>query len=140
MNRSDLVLTHASILEPRPDSMVLTMGSALKLPLSIPVRIDPMTLDLFNREQPGDNTTWGQVFLPSTMIKGNTTLGVTNQLTPLDAEQWYNYVWKVVHLHHPPLSVKGKTTAYLGDLVNHVTMDKDIPQTSEFPAAKTRDS
>lgn len=92
-----------------------------------------MALSLFNRDQPTNNT-FAKIYLPETTILGNTTLGVENQLTPLDPEQWYNYVWNVVHLRHPPLSVKSKTTAYLGKLVNHVTLDKDIPQTSAFLA------
>ncbi|EYE91632.1 DUF3712 domain-containing protein [Aspergillus ruber CBS 135680] len=129
LNRSTLLLVESSILEPRPDSISLSMTSALDLPVSLPVRIDPMALELFNREQPMNNT-WGMVYLGPYLVKGNTTLGVTNQHTPIDPEQWYNYVWKFVHLHHPPLSVRGKTTSYLGQLVSKVTMNKDIPQTT----------
>lgn len=132
VNRSTLLLTHASILEPRPDSVRLSVGSALKLPLALPAKTDPLALSLFNREQPMNNT-YGKVYLPATTILGNTTLSTENQFTPLDPEQWYNYVWKVVHLRHPPLSVKSKTTAYLGKLVSHVTLDKDVPQTSTAP-------
>lgn len=112
--------------------MKLTLKSALKLPVALPVRIEPITLELFNREQPMNNT-WGKTYLPGMIIKGNTTLGVDDQSTPLDADMWYDYVWKVVHLHHPPLSVRGKTNSYLGKLKSPVTLNKDIPQTSKLP-------
>lgn len=131
VNRSTLLLDSASVLEPRPDTVKLSLVSALKLPVSIPVSIDPITLELFNREQPMNNT-WGKTYLPATTIKGNTSLGVTDQLTPIDPDMWYDYVWKVVHLHHPPLSVRGKTMSYLGELKSKISLDKDIPQTSKF--------
>lgn len=130
VNRSTLLLDSASVLEPRPESIKLSLKSALKLPVALPVRIDPISLDLFNREQPMNNT-WGKVYLPGMIIKGNTSLGVQDQLTPVDPAMWYDYVWKVVHLHHPPLSVRGSTNSYLGKLKSPITMNQDIPQTSK---------
>lgn len=130
VNRSTLLLDSASVLEPRPNSIKLSLQSALKLPVALPVRIDPIALDMFNREQPYNNT-WGRTYLDGTIIKGNTTLGVTDQDTPIDPDMWYDYVWKVVHLNHPPLSVRGKTNSYLGKLKSPITMNMDIPQTSK---------
>lgn len=104
------------------------MAASLKLPLSLPVSMNPIALDLFNREQPMNNTI-AKVYLPHTIIKGPTTLGVTNTPTLLDSEQWYNFVWKAVHQAHPPLSVRGSTNAFLGELKNHIKLNKDIPQT-----------
>lgn len=128
VNRSELTLTHAYVLDPKPESIILTMAASLKLPLSLPVSMNPIALDLFNREQPMNNTI-AKVYLPHTMIKGPTTLGVTNTPTLLDPEQWYNFVWKAVHQAHPPLSVRGSTNAFLGELKNHIKLNKDIPQT-----------
>ena len=128
VDRSVLLLDSASVLEPRPDNIRLTLSAALKLPVALPVRIDPITLELFNREQPMNNT-WGKTYLPAATIKGNTTMGVQNQHTPIDPDMWYDYVWKVVHLSHPPLSVRGKTMSYLGELKSKISLNKDIPQT-----------
>jgi hypothetical protein len=106
------------------------MQSALKLPIGLPVRIDPITLDLYNRDQPG-NSTFAKLYLPGTTIKGNTTMGVTNQFTPLNVDQWTKYVHNVVFMAHGPLSLKGTTTSYLGKLKSRVTMDKTIKQNSK---------
>jgi hypothetical protein len=107
------------------------MQSALKLPIGLPVRIDPITLDLFNREEPG-NSTWTKLYLNGTTISGNTTLGVTNQFSPLNTEQWAKYVHNVVFEEHAPLSLKGTTMSYLGKLKSRVTMDKTIKQNSKW--------
>ncbi|RHZ62932.1 hypothetical protein CDV55_107267 [Aspergillus turcosus] len=127
VDNSNLVLVNAAVMQPRPDSVILTMESALKLPIGLPVRIDPITLDLFNRDQPG-NSTFAKLYLNGTTIKGNTTLGVTNQFTPLNVDQWTKYVNNVVFMAHAPLSLKGTTTSYLGKLKSRVTMDKTIKQ------------
>ncbi|PYI22815.1 hypothetical protein BO99DRAFT_467211 [Aspergillus violaceofuscus CBS 115571] len=126
---STLVLVHADVLQPRPDSMMLRIDSALNLPLKIPVRIDPITMDLFNRDRPANNT-WGKAYLPSARIYGNTTLATNSTLTPLNVTEWTEYVRSVVFESHAPLSVKGSTTAYIGKLKSHVTMNKDIHQTT----------
>lgn len=131
VDTSTLLLVKADVMKPRPDSVELTIESALKLPIGVPVRIDPMTLELFNRDNKGGNGTWGKLFLKDYTISGNTTLGVKNQHTPLNVTEWTQYVHNVVFMKHGPLSVYGKTTAYLGQLKNHVTMDKDIPQNSK---------
>lgn len=112
-------------MQPRPDSVILTMQSALKLPIGLPVRIDPITLDLFNRGESG-NSTFAKLYLNGTTISGNTTLGVTSQFTPLNVDQWTKYVRGVVFEEHAPLSLKGTTMSYLGKLKSRVTMDKTI--------------
>ncbi|RHZ45668.1 DUF3712 domain-containing protein [Aspergillus thermomutatus] len=127
VDNSKLVLVDAKVMQPRPDSVILTMQSALKLPIGLPVRIDPITLDLFNRDEPG-NSTWAKLYLNGTTISGNTTLGVTNQFTPLNADEWAKYVHNVVFEEHAPLSLKGTTMSYLGKLKSRVTMDKTIKQ------------
>ncbi|RAH40654.1 DUF3712 domain-containing protein [Aspergillus brunneoviolaceus CBS 621.78] len=129
---STLVLVHADVLQPRPDSMMLRIDSALNLPLKIPVRIDPITMDLFNRDRP-ENNTWGKAYLPSARIYGNTTLATSSTLTALNVTEWTEYVRSVVYESHAPLSVRGSTTAYIGKLKSHVTMNKDIHQTSMWP-------
>lgn len=116
-------------MQPRPDSIMLSLQSALKLPIGVPVRIEPITLELFNRRNPGNNT-WAKAYLPSAIIHGNTTMGVTNQLTPLNTAQWADYVNSVVFMEHAPLSVRGGTDSFLGKLKSHVVMDKDIKQNS----------
>ncbi|KAE8380168.1 hypothetical protein BDV26DRAFT_257817 [Aspergillus bertholletiae] len=127
VDNSSLVVTETSVMQPRPDSIMLSLKSTLKLPIGVPVRIEPMAISLLNRKEKG-NGTWAKVYLDGKTIKGPTTLGVENQLTPLNVEQWKEYVHSVVFEKNAPLSLYGKTTAYLGQLKNHVTMDKDVEQ------------
>ncbi|PYH48608.1 uncharacterized protein BP01DRAFT_371536 [Aspergillus saccharolyticus JOP 1030-1] len=126
---STLVLVHAEVQQPRADSMMLRIDSALNLPLKIPVRIDPITMSLFNRGRP-ENSTWAKVYLPAARIHGNTTLATNSTFTELNIAEWTEYVRSVVFESHAPLSVKGSTTAHIGKLKSRVTMNKDIHQTT----------
>lgn len=126
VNKSDLVLVNASVLNPRPDKIQLTLLSALDLKIALPVRIEPITLDLFVRDA-GAGNAWGQANIDGKVIKGNTTLGVTKIETPLtNLTTWDEYVHNVVFEKETALSVRGVTNSYLGVLKSKVTMDKDI--------------
>ncbi|KAJ5119187.1 hypothetical protein N7526_010824 [Penicillium atrosanguineum] len=108
VNKSDLVLVNAAVMQPRAESIQLTLESALNLKIALPVRIEPIVLDLFT-------------------IKGNTTLGVTNVHTPLiNTTTWTSYVHNVVFDKYTALSLKGPTNSYLGVLKSPVVMDKDV--------------
>ncbi|CAI7659755.1 unnamed protein product [Penicillium glandicola] len=142
VNKSDLVLVNASVLNPRPDKIELTLVSALDLKIALPVRIEPITLDLFVRDTGADNA-WGQAEIPGKVIKGNTTLGVTNVETPLtNLTTWKEYVYNVVFEKETALSVKGVTNSYLGVLKSKVTMDKNImsPVLNQFKNFSISDS
>jgi hypothetical protein len=131
VNKSDLVLVNASVLNPRPDKIQLTLLSALDLKIALPVRIEPITLDLFVRDT-GAKNAWGQAKIDGKVIKGNTTLGVSKVETPLtNLTTWEEYVYNVVFEKETPLSVRGVTNSYLGVLKSKVTMDKDIMSPGE---------
>lgn len=126
VNKSDLVLVNAAVLNPRPNMISLTLQSALNLKIALPVRIEPITLDLFVRDS-GASNAWAEADLDGKVIKGNTTLGVSNVETPLtNLTTWVEYVHNVVFKKDTPLSVRGVTNSYLGILKSKVTMDKDI--------------
>ncbi|KAI2898861.1 hypothetical protein CBS76997_818 [Aspergillus niger] len=127
LDNGTLVLVHADVLQPRPNSIMLSINSALKLPISFPVRMDNLTLSLFNRFLP-ENNTWAKLYMDGATISGNTTLSVDDQFTPLDVYQWRQYVRSVVFEAHAPLSVKAPVTAYIGKLKSHITLNKDIKQ------------
>ena len=119
-------------MQPKPDSIVLTLQSALDLKIALDVRIEPITLNLFIRDTGADNA-WGQADIPGMVIRGNTTLGATDQPTPLlNTTTWTNYVHDVVFKKESALSVKGTTNSYLGVLKSKVTMDKDIVSPSKL--------
>lgn len=133
VDKSDLVLVNAKLLDPRPDSMLLTLEAALDLGVVFPVRIEPLTLSIYNHEATGNDTIF-KTTIGASRIDGNTSLGVTDVRTPLNVPQWTEYVHKVVFNKNEPLPVKGKTTSYIGILKAHVNVDKDIHQNSESTA------
>ncbi|KAJ5511473.1 hypothetical protein N7453_003576 [Penicillium expansum] len=138
VNKSDLVLVNASVLNPRPDKIQLTLLSALNLKIALPVRIEPITLNLFVRDAGADNA-WGQANIDGKVIRGNTTLGVTKVETPLtNLTTWNEYVKNVVFQKETALSVRGVTNSYL----SKVTMDKDImsPVLDQFKKFSLSDS
>ncbi|OOQ84520.1 hypothetical protein PEBR_29860 [Penicillium brasilianum] len=142
VNKSNLVLVNAAVMQPRPDSIQLTLQSALDLKIALPVRIEPIVLNLFNRDTGSDNP-WANITIDGKTIKGNTTLGVTNQYTPFSNETiWTNYVHDVVFKKESTLSLRGSTNSYLGKLKSHVTMDKDVvsPTLDSFGGFSISDS
>ena len=113
-------------MQPRPDSIQLTLQSALDLKVALDVRIDPIDLALFIRDT-GPKEPWANVHIDGKTIVGNTTLGVESTHTPIvNSTTWLNYVHNTVFQKETALSVRGKTTSYLGVLKSKVTMDKDI--------------
>ncbi|KAL3450043.1 hypothetical protein BJX65DRAFT_316235 [Aspergillus insuetus] len=127
VNKSTLLLVNATIIQPRPDSVMLTLEAALDLPIELPVRIEPLVLEVYNKWTDGNNTIFSSR-IDGTTIDGNTTLGVQNKFTPLNVPLWTDYVYQVVTEPNAPLPVRGSTNAYLGILKSHVTVDKDIHQ------------
>lgn len=135
VNKSDLLLVNAAIKEPKPDSFILTLQSALDLKIALPVRIEPITLNLYVHDLGAQNY-WGDITIPGQTIKGNTTLGVANHLEPIhNLSTWNQYVHDVVFEKEAGLSVHGETNSYLGVLKSHVVMDKTIFSPSRFYCA-----
>lgn len=125
-------------MQPRAESIQLTLLSALDLKLALPVRIEPIVLDLFVRDT-GPNEPWANVTIAGKTIKGNTTLGVTDVHTPLiNTTTWTSYVHNVVFDKYSTLSLKGSTNSYLGVLKSHVVMDKDVVSPSKLPPCRRR--
>lgn len=133
VDKSNLVLVNAAVMQPRPDSIQLTLESALDLKVALDVRIEPIDLALFVRDS-GAGEPWGKAHIDGKVIKGNTTLGTKSTHTPLINETtWYNYVRQVIFQKETALSVRGTTNSYLGVLKSKVTMDKDIVSPSKQP-------
>lgn len=125
VDNSNLKLLSAQIMEPRPDSVLMSIKSSIKLPIALPVRINPLTLDLLVRDLPGNNT-YAKVYIPESTIKTKATLGEDKQPTPLNVPVWSHYVNQVMFQKKVPLSVHGRTLQHLGELHSMITMDKDI--------------
>ncbi|KAJ5288763.1 hypothetical protein N7478_001793 [Penicillium angulare] len=142
VNKSNLVLVSAAVMQPLPNHIQLTLLSALDLKIALPVRIDPIDLNLFIADIGADKP-WGQANLTGMTIRGNTTLGVTDQSTPLlNTTVWTDYVRQVVNQKETALGVKGTTDSFLGVLKSKVTMDKSVlsPTLNSFEGFSINDA
>ncbi|KAJ5752189.1 hypothetical protein N7520_009106 [Penicillium odoratum] len=134
VNKSDLVLINAVVNQPKPDSVMLTLETKVDLHLAIPARIENLTLDLFERAY-GVKDAYATITIPGQTIKGNHTMGVSNQLTPLqNMTAWEEFVHQVVFQEQTSLAVSGQTNAFLGVLKSHVHLNKNIvtPSLNQF--------
>ncbi|UDD60979.1 hypothetical protein AFCA_008364 [Aspergillus flavus] len=124
---ASLVLVEAKVMQPRPESVLLSIQTALRLGVNVPVRLDPNVLHLFNNDQPG-NSTYLKVYNDAIVIHGNASIGVQNQPSPINPDPWKHYIRSVVFEPHAPLSAFGTTNIYLGKLKSHISLKKDLPQ------------
>jgi hypothetical protein len=122
-------------MQPRPSSVMLSFNSSLKLPIGVPVRIKPFSLDLINRDVPGNNT-WAKAYLPQTDVKGSALIGIKDQHTDLNLNQWLHYLNNAISAANAPLSVKGSINSFIGKLKAHIVIDKDIEQKSKERKSK----
>ncbi|KAL2222674.1 hypothetical protein M432DRAFT_527064, partial [Thermoascus aurantiacus ATCC 26904] len=123
---STLTITSAMIMQPRPDSVNLTMFSRLVLPFGIPIRVDAMTLNMFIREL-HPFAPYAQLYLPEATIHKSIVQGVKNQHTPiLNMTGWETFVQHAVNDKQGPVSLKGTTISHIGKLKAKVTLDKDV--------------
>ncbi|KAL4736076.1 hypothetical protein BDV11DRAFT_211567 [Aspergillus similis] len=116
----------AHITNPMPDAVTFTLDTGLTVPLGLSVRLEPFTLDLFNRDSDPE-TTYLTIPVPEYKIKGKTNLTVTSENTPvLDEDEFVKALTKAVYSKRFTLSALGKTTGHLGAIKAGITLDKDV--------------
>lgn len=132
VDKSSLVLVSAAVMQPRANSVQLSLMSKINLKIALPVRIEPITLDLYLQNL-GQANPWGNITIPGTSIKGIASLGVDNVHVPfMNSSTWTSYVHDVVFKEETGLSLNGTTNSYLGVLKSRVTMTKDVVAPSTF--------
>ena len=119
-------------MNPTPTTVVMTLAAKVNLKLALAVRLNPVIFYTFVRSY-GHEDAYMQIDIPGQTIKGNYTLGVTNQHTPLqNLTTWEAFVNQTVFQKETALSLYGSTDAYLGVLKSHVILDKDVMIPSGF--------
>ncbi|KOS45630.1 hypothetical protein ACN38_g3480 [Penicillium nordicum] len=127
VNKSDLQIVNAEVMHPTADTVRMTLEAKVNLKLAMGVRLDPVVFYAFVRSA-GHKNAYAGIEIPGQTIKGNYSLGVTDQLTPiLNMTSWETFVTQAVSQKETALSLYGATTGYLGVLKNHIVLDKDVP-------------
>ncbi|KAJ6140378.1 hypothetical protein N7471_006864 [Penicillium samsonianum] len=126
VNKSDLRIVNAEVMHPTADTVRMTLEAKVNLKIALGVRLDPVVFYIFVRSI-GHENAYAGIEIPGQTIKGNYSLGVTDQLTPiLNMTSWETFVNQTVFQKETALSLYGVTTGYLGVLKNHITLDKDV--------------
>ncbi|KAJ5413581.1 hypothetical protein N7465_005886 [Penicillium sp. CMV-2018d] len=134
VNKSDLRIVNAEVMHPTADTVRMTLEAKVNLKLAMGVRLDPVVFYAFVRSA-GHKNAYAGIEIPGQTIKGNYSLGVTDQLTPiLNMTSWETFVSQAVSQKETALSLYGVTTGYLEVLKNHIVLDKDvaIPTLNKF--------
>lgn len=126
MDDAAIPIKFAQVLQPTPDSITFSLSASLKVPLGLSVTIDPLDLNLFNREvkpmKPYITAPLGRI-----RLKGESAITVSNQTTKIrDQDEFIKFLSKAVYSKRFTLSAYGKTTAHLGKLKVPLKLDKDI--------------
>lgn len=123
----NLPVNAASLMDPTPDTITFGIDTALNIPLKTPIKTEPFTLGLFNRETK-PITPWLHASFPEYTIKGYKRMVKTNKDADiLNEDEFIKTLSNAVHSKKFTLSAKGHTLAYLsGPLKAHLTLDKDI--------------
>ncbi|CDM38125.1 hypothetical protein DTO013E5_8764 [Penicillium roqueforti] len=126
VNKSDLRLVNAEVMHPTADTVRMTLEAKVNLKLALGVRLDPVVFYAFVRSA-GHENAYAGIEIPGQTIKGNYSLKVTDQLTPiLNMTSWETFVSQAVSQKETALSLHGVTVGYLGVLKNHIILDKDV--------------
>lgn len=132
VNKSDLRIVNAEVMHPTTDTVRMTLEAKVNLKLALGIRLDPVVFYTFVRSA-GHENAYAGIEIPGQTIKGNYSLGVTDQLTPiLNMTSWETFVGQTVFQKETALSLYGVTTGYLGVLKNHIVLDKDVVIPSEY--------
>ncbi|KAK8075911.1 hypothetical protein PG994_003183 [Apiospora phragmitis] len=107
-----------------PTQMMISLETSLKTPLA--VRIDPLTMFLYNKETP-DFSPFVNLTLPEQKLDGETAIVVTNRTVTITNETelitWFDAVWDKPQT---ALSVRGDSTVHLGALHSKVHLEKTV--------------
>ncbi|CAI7649557.1 uncharacterized protein N7487_007138 [Penicillium crustosum] len=126
VNKSDLRIVNAKVMHPTTDTVRMTLEAKVNLKIAMGVRLDPVVFYVFVRSA-GHKNAYAGIEIPGQTIKGNYSLGVTDQSTPiLNMTSWETFVSQAVFQKKTTLSLYGVTTGYLGALKNHIVLDKDV--------------
>ncbi|KKK26950.1 hypothetical protein ARAM_004353 [Aspergillus rambellii] len=123
---TNITVYSATMMNPKPDAVTLTLNTSLAIPLGLRVGIDPLNINLFNRDS-NPRITYLTVPLPEYSLKGTTNLVATSNNTPvLDEDEFVRALAMAVYSKKITLSADGEPTVHLGALKAHLRLDKDV--------------
>lgn len=127
VEKANLPIQAVRIMQPTPDSVVLSLTASLKIPKPFKVRLEPFTLVLFRPETKPNIIPYVNFDFAETWVKGNTTIEIVNQkVTIANRDEFKEFLKTAVESKTFKLAARGETTAHLGALKAKVTLDKEV--------------
>ena len=134
INAVDLPVNAASLMDPTPDTITFGIDTSLNIPIKTPIKTEPFTLGLFNRETK-PITPWLDASFPAYTIKGFKRMVKTNKDADiLNEEEFIRTLSNAVHSKKFTLSCKGHTMTHLSALKANLTLEKDIEMDGKIEA------
>jgi hypothetical protein len=114
-------------MNPGENTVSYSLTASLKVPKPFTVHMDPTVLELYRPETKPNRVPYIKVELPALKLHGNAAVNITEQqATILDKDQFTQFLAYAVYQEEFEMSAYGKTTAYLGKLKAHITLDKTV--------------
>jgi hypothetical protein len=126
VSKTSLPIQSASLLNPTPYSVDISLAATISLPAGVAVDLKPITLNLFTNTSTPLHP-YIQVDLPETHLKGTTAIGIENKtVTIWDTDQFEDFLMDAIKAEEFTMQAEGGTVAYLGILKNKLVLDKKI--------------
>ena len=127
VDNANLPIWSARIIHPTPTTVEVSLVASLKVPPPFKVKLDPITLSLFVKDNTSSVIPYVNVDLPGYNLHGNTTVAITNETVEiLNEDIFESFLHDAVYSEFFTLSASGATNAYLGKLKAHIDLDKSI--------------
>ena len=130
VDKADLPIYSAQIMDPTPRSVVYSMNGSLDVPKPFSVRMEPVTLSLIIDEGLPQFKPYVEVglFYPNgKTLKGNATVEIADQKADIkDPAEFVRFLESAVYNEKFFLSARGETTAWIGKLKAKLKLNKKV--------------
>ncbi|RDW60250.1 hypothetical protein BP5796_11856 [Coleophoma crateriformis] len=124
VNDNQLPVISASLLNPSPNSVQMSLVSTIDTPSAITTNLKPLNLSLAG---PDNKTPFLAILLPEKDLKGKTTIEVQGQTAAItNMESFESFLAVAMYNKNFTMQATGTTDAFLGAIRAPVTLNKQI--------------
>ncbi|KAH8881400.1 hypothetical protein GQ53DRAFT_588238, partial [Thozetella sp. PMI_491] len=126
VNNTPLPIKGGAILAYSPTELQISLSSDLNIPAGLTVDLDTIDLYLYNTNATVFSP-YAKVNIPGLRVHGDTPINIDEEVVGITNEtELIGFLNDVFASRTTTLSARGNTTAHLGALNAHVTLDKSI--------------
>jgi hypothetical protein len=141
VNKADLPIYSAQILDPQPDEITYSLSAGLMVPKPFSVHLDPITLALFVDDDVGGKTRpYARLKLnypDGADLKGNASIIIDRQTAKIEnMTEFDRFLSSAVYNETFDLAAFGETDAHLGKLKASIRVDKRVKLNGKSKSCK----